>query len=59
MKSGGRYKPAIKMKDNLLLTYLLMKRQFLILILSGSFTIFDLKKKGAVMGIMFVKMNQA
>ena len=35
------------MGGNLLLTYLLMKRQFSILISSGSFTIFDLKKRGA------------
>ena len=35
------------MGGNLLLAYLLIKRQFSILILSGSFPIFDLKKRGA------------
>ena len=54
MRSGGKYKPAIK-DDNLWLTYLWMKSQFSVLILSESFTIFDLKKKGAVWALRSLK----
>ena len=45
----------LKMAGNLLLTYLLMKKQFSILILSGSFTVFDLKKRGAVWALPSLK----
>ena len=48
MRSGGKHKPAIKMEGNLWLTYLLMKWQFSIVILSGSFSVFDLKNRGVV-----------
>ena len=48
MRSGGKHKPAIKMGGNFWLTYSLMKWQFSILILSGSFPIFDLKNRGVV-----------
>ena len=38
-----------KIGNNILMTYFLMKSfQFSVLILSGSFTIFDLKKRGGV-----------
>ena len=36
------------MEGNLLLRYLPIKIKFSILLLSGSFTTFDLKKRGAV-----------
>ena len=48
MRSGGKHKPAIKMGGHFWLTYSLMKWQFSILILSGSFPIFDLKNRGVV-----------
>ena len=40
---------------NLFLTYLLMKIQFSILILSGSLTIFDLKKRGTKWALPYLK----
>ena len=55
MKSGKKYKSAIKKGGNLLLTYLLMKRKFSILNLSGNFTIFDLKKRGTVWALRSLK----
>ena len=54
MKSGGNINQLLK-GGNLLLTYFLMKRQFLLLILSGSVTIFDLKKRGAVWELRSLK----
>ena len=41
------------MEGNLLLRYFPIKIQFSILLLSGSFTIFDLKKRGAVWVLRF------
>ena len=49
MRIGAKYKPAIK-----------DERQFLILILSGSLTIFDFKKREPVWVFSaFFKMNQS
>ena len=54
MKSGG-INQLLKMGGNLLMTYLLMERQFSILVLSGSFAIFNLKKRGAVWALRSLK----
>ena len=45
----------LKMGDNLFLTYLLMKRQFSVSILSGRFTIFDLKIRESVWALHSLK----
>ena len=51
----GNINQLLKMGGNFLLTYLLMKRQLSILILSESFTIFDLKMREAVQTLPYLK----
>ena len=51
----GNINQLLKMGGNFLLTYLLMKRQLSILILSESFTIFDLKKRETVQTLRYLK----
>ena len=48
MKSGGKLNQLLKIRSYFLLkkTYLLKKRQFAILILPGSFSVFNMNKSG-------------